>query len=310
MTRRGATAARPSRSCAEGRRALDLRRDSNRLATAARQSTRLAERRATRGPGLLGARCRRSLEAWFAERGEPAYRARQVADAVWGGQATSAAEIRTMPAALRAELDDGLPLRHGRRHGDPPGRRRPDREGPPPPVGRRPRRVGPHALSGARGAARAAHAVHLEPGRLRRRLPVLRDRRARLHARPRDRRDRRPGPPRRAPARRRREAPDERRVHGHGRAAAQPRPGPRGRRRAERPAAVRARGAPHHGLDVRRRAGHPAADGARAAVHAGGLAPRGARRAARRPRAAQPALADRRGRRGRARPRHARPAGG
>ena len=31
----------------------------------------------------------------------------------------------------------------------------------------------------AAGLARAAHAVHLEPGRLRRRLPVLRDRRAR-----------------------------------------------------------------------------------------------------------------------------------
>ncbi len=47
----------------------------------------------------------------------------------------------------------------------------------------------------ARGRpARAAHAVHLEPGRLRRRLPVLRHRRARLRARPRDGRDRRPGP--------------------------------------------------------------------------------------------------------------------
>jgi 23S rRNA (adenine2503-C2)-methyltransferase len=46
-----------------------------------------------------------TLEAWFAERGEPSYRARQVADAVWGGHATSAAEIRTIPAPLRAELD-------------------------------------------------------------------------------------------------------------------------------------------------------------------------------------------------------------
>ena len=47
------------------------------------------------------------------------------------------------------------------------------------------------------GIARATHRVHLEPGRLRRRLPVLRDRRARLRARPRDGRDRRPGPLRR-----------------------------------------------------------------------------------------------------------------
>jgi 23S rRNA (adenine2503-C2)-methyltransferase len=45
------------------------------------------------------------VEAWFAERGQPAYRARQLADAVWGGSATSAADARTLPAALRDELD-------------------------------------------------------------------------------------------------------------------------------------------------------------------------------------------------------------
>ena len=45
------------------------------------------------------------LEAWFTDRGQPAYRARQVADAVWGGHATSAADARTIPAALRDELD-------------------------------------------------------------------------------------------------------------------------------------------------------------------------------------------------------------
>jgi 23S rRNA (adenine2503-C2)-methyltransferase len=46
-----------------------------------------------------------TVEAWFAERGQPAYRARQLADAVWGGNATSAADARTLPAALRDELD-------------------------------------------------------------------------------------------------------------------------------------------------------------------------------------------------------------
>jgi 23S rRNA (adenine2503-C2)-methyltransferase len=46
-----------------------------------------------------------TVEAWFAERGQPAYRARQLADAVWGGNATSAADARTLPAALREELD-------------------------------------------------------------------------------------------------------------------------------------------------------------------------------------------------------------
>ena len=45
------------------------------------------------------------IEAWLAARGQPAYRARQVADAVWRGSAGSAAEIRTLPAALRAALD-------------------------------------------------------------------------------------------------------------------------------------------------------------------------------------------------------------
>ncbi len=45
------------------------------------------------------------LEAWFAERGEPAYRARQVADAVWGGRAAGTGEARTLPTALRAEID-------------------------------------------------------------------------------------------------------------------------------------------------------------------------------------------------------------
>ena len=44
------------------------------------------------------------LEAWFAARGEPAYRARQVEDAVWRTAATSAQEILTLPAGHRAAL--------------------------------------------------------------------------------------------------------------------------------------------------------------------------------------------------------------
>jgi len=50
------------------------------------------------------------LEAWFAERGEPAYRARQVADAVWGGRAAGTGEARTLPVALRAEIDAAFRL--------------------------------------------------------------------------------------------------------------------------------------------------------------------------------------------------------
>ena len=45
------------------------------------------------------------LAAWFRERGEPAYRARQVLDAVWRGRGTSFAEILTLPAGLRADLE-------------------------------------------------------------------------------------------------------------------------------------------------------------------------------------------------------------
>ena len=55
-------------------------------------------------PGLSGVSSD-ALVAWFAERGEPAYRARQVADAVWRGDATTAADIQTLPAALREGLD-------------------------------------------------------------------------------------------------------------------------------------------------------------------------------------------------------------
>ena len=100
-----------------------------------------------------------------------------------------------------------------------------------------------------------------------------------------------------------RPAADQHRVHGHGRAAAQPGPRPGRHRGAQRPAPVRPRRAAHHGLDLGRRAGDPPAHGARTAVHPGRLAPRRPRSAAGRARAAQPPLAGRRGRRRRARSR-------
>jgi len=46
-----------------------------------------------------------ALAAWLAERDVPAYRARQVADGVWGGAIGSIDEMRTLPAVLRAELE-------------------------------------------------------------------------------------------------------------------------------------------------------------------------------------------------------------
>ena len=55
-------------------------------------------------PGLSGL-SPTELERWFVERGQPAYLARQVADATWGRRAASAGEISTVPAALRAEIE-------------------------------------------------------------------------------------------------------------------------------------------------------------------------------------------------------------
>jgi 23S rRNA (adenine2503-C2)-methyltransferase len=48
------------------------------------------------------------LAAWFAEHGQPAYRARQVEDAVWHGTKAAFGEILTLPGALRADLDGAL----------------------------------------------------------------------------------------------------------------------------------------------------------------------------------------------------------
>ena len=58
-------------------------------------------------PGLSGLEPD-ALAAWLVERGEPAYRARQVADAVWAGGARDAAAVRTLPASLRGELDEAF----------------------------------------------------------------------------------------------------------------------------------------------------------------------------------------------------------
>ena len=55
-------------------------------------------------PGIAGL-ARAELAAWFEARGEPAYRARQVADATWRAPATSFGEIRTLPASLRDHLN-------------------------------------------------------------------------------------------------------------------------------------------------------------------------------------------------------------
>jgi 23S rRNA (adenine2503-C2)-methyltransferase len=48
------------------------------------------------------------LEAWISEHGLPAYRARQVLDAVWRGRQASFAEVLTLPGAVRDQLTDAF----------------------------------------------------------------------------------------------------------------------------------------------------------------------------------------------------------
>ena len=57
-------------------------------------------------PGLSGLSIE-ALGTWFAERGEPSYRARQVADHLWRGT-TSTAEMLTLPAGLRSAVDQAF----------------------------------------------------------------------------------------------------------------------------------------------------------------------------------------------------------
>src|SRR3990170_4947585 len=48
------------------------------------------------------------LAGWFAARGEPAYRARQVGDAVWGHRARSFDDVQTLPPTLRSQLAEAF----------------------------------------------------------------------------------------------------------------------------------------------------------------------------------------------------------
>ena len=55
-------------------------------------------------PGISGL-VPAAIADWFTERGEPAYRARQVADAIWRGTSTAGADLLTIPEAVRDDLD-------------------------------------------------------------------------------------------------------------------------------------------------------------------------------------------------------------
>ncbi len=58
-------------------------------------------------PGLSGVEPD-ALVAWLAERGEPSYRARQIADALWGGKAASIEDAVPLPGELRRELAEAF----------------------------------------------------------------------------------------------------------------------------------------------------------------------------------------------------------
>jgi 23S rRNA (adenine2503-C2)-methyltransferase len=60
-------------------------------------------------PGLSGIPAE-ELVVWLAARGQPAYRARQLADHVWSGRAASFDEMHTLPAGMRGLLDESFRL--------------------------------------------------------------------------------------------------------------------------------------------------------------------------------------------------------
>src|SRR5919204_798585 len=55
-------------------------------------------------PGLSGVEPT-ELDAWLVARGEPSYRVRQVADALWRGAAATLGDVRTLPVGLRGAVD-------------------------------------------------------------------------------------------------------------------------------------------------------------------------------------------------------------
>ena len=210
------------------------------------------------------------LEALLAEWGEPRYRADQVWDALYR-QHVPLDDATALPRALRERLADGVAARARSDHRRDRARRHDVEVAVVVPTRRRADRDRAHAVS------RAGHGVRVVPGRVRDGLHLLRHRPGRLRATPRRRRDRRAGRARRA-----RVAPtgQQRRLHGHGRAARQLRPDlGRGRTHPRRP---RALGPPHHRQHRRRRPRHPAPRTRGPSGDARGVAARGHRRRARR----------------------------
>ena len=66
-------------------------------------------RRPPARPGLSGL-ADGALEAWLEAEGQPAYRARQIRDAVWRQHAQTSEELLTLPAALRTRIDEAFAM--------------------------------------------------------------------------------------------------------------------------------------------------------------------------------------------------------
>ena len=246
-------------------------------------------------PGISGA-SPQELLTWFADRGEPAFRARQLADHIWSGRAGAFDDIHTLPGALREalgadyrfdtlvgtdrrEADGGLTDKALHRLDD--GRvvesvlmRYPAR-------GSRRERTTLCISSQAGCAVGCPFCATGELGLWRDLLPSEIIDQARFW--------RRQLLARRPPT-------HQHRLHGHGRAAAQRRRRAGRLCRAQRRQPLRPGPAPHRREHERRHPRHRAAHRAAAAVHAGGVTARRSSGAARRAGAPQSALpAPRRG---------------
>ena len=119
------------------------------------------------------------------EMGLPGFRAKQLSTHYFGRLVHDPDEMTDLPAGQRNELVDALLPRPDEPHPAAGGRQRQDGQDAVEALRRIARRVGADALQGPR------HDLHLQPGRLRHGLPVLRHRPGRPATQHVDRRDRR-----------------------------------------------------------------------------------------------------------------------
>ena len=222
----------------------------------------------------------------------PDYRRKQVAEWIYAKRANSIAEMTNLPAPLRQQLEDGLRL-HRAEAGQAPGLARHDAEIPLGIALRRLHRERAHSrlARSFRRTLRPVHALPLDPGRLRLRLQVLRQRAGGLEAEPHRRGDRRAN---HRDGTRHEDADQQSRLHGHGRTAGQLRESDEGAQHHQRAVGRRHRRAAHHRLHQRTRAANSRTGRSAAANPAGAFAARRDRRGAPADHAGEPQVSARR----------------